>query len=85
MSLEMLALNEKFEYKIKRSSKTRFYASCKHIDCTFLLRAIGIQGGSCWIVAKFVKDHSCQVVMLSNVHQHVLTKIIEAIISLKLK
>ena len=37
MSLGMLALNEKFEYKIKRSSKTRFYASCKHIGCTFLL------------------------------------------------
>ena len=45
MSLEMLALNEKFEYKIKRSSKTRFYASCKYIGCIFLLRAIGIQGG----------------------------------------
>ena len=45
MSLGMLALNEKFEYKIKRSSKTRFYASCNHIGCTFLLRAIGIQEG----------------------------------------
>ena len=40
MSLEMLALNEKFEYKIKRLSKTHFYASCKHIGCTFLLRAM---------------------------------------------
>ena len=37
MSLGMLALNEKFEYKIKRSSKTYFYASCKHIDCILLL------------------------------------------------
>ena len=49
-SLGVITLKEKFEYKIRRSSKTRFYASCKHIGCNFLLRAIGIQGGivNCW-------------------------------------
>ena len=85
ISLGMLALNEKFEYKIKRSSKTRFYASCKHIGCTFVLQAIGIQSGSCWTVVKFVNDHSCQVDMLSNVHRKVPTKVIGAIISPKLE
>ena len=85
MSLELLALNEKCEYKIKRSSKTRFYASCKHIGCTFVLRAIGIQSGSCWTVAKFVNDHNCQVDMLSNVHRQVPTKVIRAIINPKLE
>ena len=49
-SLRVLALNEKFEYKIRRLSKTRFYASCKHIGCKFLLHAIGMQRGilDCW-------------------------------------
>ena len=42
MSLEVLALKEKFEYKIKRSIKTRFYVSYKYIGCAFLLRAIGM-------------------------------------------
>ena len=51
MSLRVLALKEKFEYKIRKSSKTRFYASCKHIGCIFLLRAVGMQRGHVGLLA----------------------------------
>ena len=45
ISLEMLALKEKFEYRIKRSNKTYFEASCKDMGCKFQLHVIGMQGG----------------------------------------
>ena len=41
--------------------------------------------GSCWTVAKFVKDHNFQVDMLSNVHRQVPTKVIGTINSPKLE
>ena len=44
-SLKMLALMEKFEYRVRRLSKTHFDASCKHIRCKFQLRIVGMQGG----------------------------------------
>ena len=56
MSLCMLALKDKFEYRIKRSSKTRFEVSCKDIGWKFQLCAIGMQEGFYWTVGKFVND-----------------------------
>ena len=38
-SLGKFALKQKFEYRIARSCKTRFLASCKDKSCTFKLRA----------------------------------------------
>ena len=49
-SLRMLSLKEKYEYRVRRSSKTRFNASCKHIGCKFQLHVVGMQGSilDCW-------------------------------------
>ena len=58
-SLSKYALKQKFEYRITRSSKTCFLASCKDKSCTFKLRAGSVQEDSYWTVAKFVRDHSC--------------------------
>ena len=58
ISLGKYALKQKFEYRITRSSKTCFLASCKDKNCTFKLRASSVQEGSYWTVAKFVRDHS---------------------------
>ena len=38
-ALGKLALKVKFEYRILKSYKTRFRASCVNIDCKFELRA----------------------------------------------
>ena len=80
----MLRLKEKFKYKIRRSSKNRFDVSCKHIDCKFLLCAIGMQGAY-WTVGKFVKDHSCQLNLLNNYHRQIPTKVITSLINPKLQ
>ena len=57
-TLRFFALNEKFEYQIKGSTKIRFEAFCKDIGYKFQLHVIGVQEGSCWIVGEFGKDHS---------------------------
>ena len=44
-SLDKYALKQNFEYRITRSSKTRFLASCKDKTCTFKLRAGSVQEG----------------------------------------
>ena len=40
--LGMLALKEKFEYKIRNSSKTLFKVLCKYIGCKLQLHAFGM-------------------------------------------
>ena len=43
MTLGMLALKEKFEFRIRRSNKTRFKTSYKDIGCKFQLCVIKMQ------------------------------------------
>ena len=65
-SLGKYALKQKFKYRITRSSKTRFLASCKDKNCTFKLHVDSVQKESYWTVAKFVRDHSYQLELFSN-------------------
>ena len=65
-TLGKLALKDKFEYRIRRYSKTHFEASCRDIACKFELHAIAMQGGIYCIVAKFVKDHTCDIKLFRN-------------------
>ena len=44
ITLGRLALKDKFKYRIRRSSKTCFEASCKDIGWKFQLRAFGMKG-----------------------------------------
>ncbi|TXG53041.1 hypothetical protein EZV62_022210 [Acer yangbiense] len=55
------ALNENFELRIRRSSKTRYEAECKDGECEFQLRAFKMQKGEYWVVRMFVKDHTCNI------------------------
>ena len=65
ITLGMLALKEKFKYRIRMSSKIHFEASCKDISYKFQQHAIGMQKGFYWIIAKFLKDHSCELEFVS--------------------
>ena len=65
-TLDKLALMVKFEYRIKRSSKTRFRASCVDLACKFKLCASGMKWGNYWRVRKFVKDYTYDMKMFKN-------------------
>ncbi|KAK2648781.1 hypothetical protein Ddye_016270 [Dipteronia dyeriana] len=60
-TLNMYALKEGFEVRIRRSSKTRYEAGCKDGECDFHLRGIKMQKGEYWVVRMFVKDHTCNI------------------------
>ena len=45
MSLGLLTLKKKFEYRVRRSSKTHFDALYKQIRCKFQLRAVEMPMG----------------------------------------
>ena len=83
-SLGKYALKQKFEYRITRSFKTRFLASCKDKSCTFKLRAGSVLEGSYWTVAKFVRDHSCQLELFNNCSWQVPAKVVSTVIIDKL-
>ena len=54
------AFGEKFEYKISRSSNTRFTAQCSQRSCGWVLRAWKSNRGSYWHVKVFVNEHTCE-------------------------
>ena len=83
-SLGKYALKQKFEYRITKSSKTRFLVSCKYKSCTFKLRASSVQESSYWTVAKFVRDHSCQLELFSNCSRQVPAKVVSTVVADKL-
>ncbi|KAK2641399.1 hypothetical protein Ddye_023162 [Dipteronia dyeriana] len=55
------ALNEKFNPRIRRSTKNRFEASCNDIKCDFALRATSKDGCTYWVVKKFAHVHTCSL------------------------
>ena len=83
--LSRLALKDKFEYQIKRSSKTRFEASCKDIAYKFQLHVVAMQGGIYWTIAKFVKEPSCELELFRHYPQQVSAKVISSVIILILQ
>ncbi|KAK2646235.1 hypothetical protein Ddye_021430 [Dipteronia dyeriana] len=53
------ALNEKFNPRIRWSTKNRFEAGCNDIKCDFALRATYRDGSTYWVVKKFAHVHTC--------------------------
>ncbi|KAK2652749.1 hypothetical protein Ddye_012605 [Dipteronia dyeriana] len=53
------ALNEKFNPRIRRSTKNRFEAGCNDIKCDFALRVTCRDGCTYWVVKKFAHVHTC--------------------------
>ena len=80
----MYALKKKFEYRINRSNKTHFSASCRDKDCKFKLSAVCDKDGSYWTVKKFEKVHSCKLDFRNNCNRQAPTKVITAKIANKL-
>ncbi|KAK3205601.1 hypothetical protein Dsin_019647 [Dipteronia sinensis] len=59
--LSLMALKQHFEFRIKRSSKARFEATCKDDNCSFRVYARKMDEGECLQIRKFDKEHSCTI------------------------
>lgn len=60
--VDFYQVKHRFEYRVLRSSKTRYFVVCKHKGCPFMLRATAIKRGG-WRVVSFNDDHFCQRLM----------------------
>ncbi|KAM0007425.1 putative transposase, MuDR, plant [Helianthus debilis subsp. tardiflorus] len=69
MKLELgkKCLIERFEFKVDRSSKTRYEVSCSVDGCEWRFRAYGFAGDSAFYVKYFNDKHTCSKTLT---HQH---------------
>ena len=67
--ISILAIREKFEFKVKRSSKKVFHVQCVEEGCQWQLRAAIIRNSTSFQIRKFVKDHSCSKKARGKVHR----------------
>jgi hypothetical protein len=59
LTLGLYAFENRFEYKIRRSSHSRFAATCIKGDCESVITAGKLKTGTYWHVKSFVKEHTC--------------------------
>ncbi|KAL5852873.1 hypothetical protein ACOSQ3_007991 [Xanthoceras sorbifolium] len=57
--LEMHALKENFDFRVRRSTTQRFEVSCSDIDCKWRLSAIKIGQGLNFQVRRYDSKHTC--------------------------
>ncbi|KAK3230306.1 hypothetical protein Dsin_002187 [Dipteronia sinensis] len=56
---EKPADQERFEYRVSRSSNTRFTTECTQRSCGWVLRAWKSNRGTYWQLKSFVNEHTC--------------------------
>ncbi|XP_047257431.1 uncharacterized protein LOC124889540 [Capsicum annuum] len=69
------AIREKFQFKMKRSSSSRYYLKCINQRCNWTFRSSSQQNSEVFMVTKFANDHTCPIAdrMLSQRHATSLT------------
>ncbi|XP_019256379.1 PREDICTED: uncharacterized protein LOC109234773 [Nicotiana attenuata] len=57
--MKHLAIREKFQFKVDRSNKTRYYLVCVDDQCSWNLKASSLNTSNIFKVRKFEKVHTC--------------------------
>ncbi|XP_019239371.1 PREDICTED: uncharacterized protein LOC109219383 [Nicotiana attenuata] len=58
--MKHLAIREKFQLKVDRSNKTRYYLVCVDDQCSWNLKASSLNTSNIFKVRKFEKVHTCE-------------------------
>ncbi|XP_052181865.1 uncharacterized protein LOC127794657 [Diospyros lotus] len=69
------------DYQVRRSCTIRFEASCKDVNCKFMLRARCRPGCSFWHVVKFMPNHTCISDVYDSHFRNVKAIVIESLFS----
>ena len=56
--LGLYAMQERFDIRVRRSTKYRFEAGCKDINCQFTIGAVRKEHCMFWHVKKFIRTHT---------------------------
>ena len=68
-SLRMIAINNKFQYKTKRSCQERLVLTCIDPSCEWYIRARRIKNSDLFIVKKYVDNHNCSLDVVVGEHR----------------
>ncbi|KAK3221374.1 hypothetical protein Dsin_008399 [Dipteronia sinensis] len=60
IELGLYAMRERFDIRVRRSTKYRFEASCKDINYQFTIGAVRKEHCMFWHVKKFIRTHTCE-------------------------
>ena len=63
----LFALKNNFEFRVKSSSKSRWYLLCKDETCTWRMRSI-VQWNATWIITTYESKHSCARLVRTEGH-----------------
>ncbi|RYE18378.1 MAG: hypothetical protein EOP45_14240 [Sphingobacteriaceae bacterium] len=66
--IHVFALKNNFEFRVKSSSKKRWYVICKNEMCTWKLRGV-VQWSDMWQITSYESRHSCARVVRTEGHR----------------
>ncbi|RYE12696.1 MAG: hypothetical protein EOP45_22420 [Sphingobacteriaceae bacterium] len=68
-SLKMISIKNNFEFKVSRSSKSRYFIVCNKQPCDWKLSASVCGDSGVWVIRKYQKEHTCVVEVVSAKHR----------------
>ncbi|XP_038902336.1 uncharacterized protein LOC120088970 [Benincasa hispida] len=69
MRLSILCINNNFEYKVRKSTKSLFTVKCIEDNCKWSLRAVKISGCDIFKIMKYMRSHTCFIGILNHDHR----------------
>lgn len=69
-AIGMTAVRNNFEFKVFRSSKTRYCIGCANDMCSWKMNASVCKNSGLWVIGSYVKEHTCygQSIIHKNKH-----------------
>ncbi|XP_022880619.1 uncharacterized protein LOC111397883 [Olea europaea var. sylvestris] len=74
--LHVLALQEKFQFRVSRSSLKMLTVVCVDDNCKWMIRASIVKQSAIFMIRKFVAVHTCSLDFRRNVHRHATSPVI---------
>ncbi|KAL5561678.1 hypothetical protein UlMin_031425 [Ulmus minor] len=68
--LHLMMIRTRYEFKVHKSSPSFLVVRCMDNNCSWRVRGMRVMNTGCWMVAKFVKEHSCAVDYKREGHRH---------------
>jgi hypothetical protein len=68
-AVHRLALKYNFEFKVKKSNKSLLTVACVEDSCNWRLRATKMDTNECFVIRKYLREHTCEVGILRNDHR----------------
>ncbi|XP_022866817.1 uncharacterized protein LOC111386581 [Olea europaea var. sylvestris] len=74
--IRLLALREKFQFQVSRSSQKMLTVVCADGNCKWMLRASSVKQSAIFMIRKFNNVHTCSIDYRRNAHRHATNSVI---------